>query len=1709
MCTGRVDRLAAGTDFYTAQTSGYIGNLTILDAHGTTYKFQDGFNNSDDPNTSIPDSLEDRNGNLITFNNGTINETDTLGRPVLSSSGFGATGNTVTVSGLAQPYTLTWGTTPVTSWLGSTLKAQLGNAQCYSPILGPGGPISVVTAITLPNGQQYHFTYDPQSGLLSKITYPDGGYVSYTWAQNLNSEFAALSSPGGGNESCLYSYNTFVVSERDVSFDGQNVALRQNFTYSTTWNATDYTVWVTKQTTVTTTDVVRGTSFQTLYTYTPKDAPQVPLMPSHFAMQIPVEQTVVYKDTNGSTLRTVNKAWYDPYLLTSEQTTLDNGLSSLVTYQYTVPFGQIMEKHEYDFGQGSPTRKTINSYAGPIADRPCRTTVTDGGGTNIAETDYFYDGGTTVCGSPGTPSVTDVSGLPAGTHDETNYGPTSTTPRGNLTKKIQQCFPNCPNPQIVTTYTYDKTGQQLTMTDPNGNPPTQYSYADRYTSGTPPGNTNAYLTQITRPPTNGVSHITQFSYGYNDGQLTQITDENGQVSSFQYVDSLGRLTRTDSPDGGQTLLSYNDAYPPRVTTSKKLNASGQFVTSVAVMDGLGHVTQSQLTSDPSGTDYTTTSYDGLGRAYQVSNPYRTMGDPTYGLSTFTYDALGRTTLVAHPDGATVQTTYTGRATRVTDEGTTEPGGSKNLQRISQTDALGRLNSVCEVSSASQLGTSGTPGACSQDIAAAGFLTTYQYDLLGNLTSATQNGLNARTFVYNSLSQLTSASNPESGTITYTYDKNGNLTAKVAPKPNQTNPAVTVTTTYQYDALNRLNTKSYSDGTTPAASFAYDACPLAGCPTGVSLLYPIGRMVESYTSNTATFNSYDQMGRAKNQWQCTPQNCGTAYFPLAYLYDLNGDMTSATNGMGVTFSYNLDSAARITSMTSSLVDANHPATMLSSVVYSPFGGMSSATMGNGLNEALNYTKRGWLQSLAATGTSQSQGNPASATVSVSGSEQSSGGTRGTGSVTISGAEESTVINVCLGAASTKQSTSSALTNPCLRTVYDSGSVSITVNGVAISAGYGQTSTASSIASALTTSINGSSTYPVTASLSGTTITLTSKLTGSATNYSLSASTAYDTVDFATPSFTGSPSGATLTGGTGTPVFDSGIVTVTVNGFPESVAYGNGSTGSSIAAALVTAFNAAPASPVTATSAGSVVTLTSKAFGAGANYTLSASSQTNNPAQFSSPSFSASPSGSTLTGGTGGYNVTLSYAPNGDVLAANDSANGNWTYQYDDFNRLVKSVPSGQTYWYTYDYDRLGNRWHQSLNGTGGPPGNTSSLSFSGSNNRIDGYSYDAAGNLLNDGAHSYTYDAENRIVCVDSGTAIYVYDANGQRVRKTTGAASCTSTTSGTKVDYLYDLEGHQVSEVSAAGAWNRGEVYVGGRHLATYSGGASGATYFIHADWLGTERARSTVAGAVCETMTSLPFGDGLATSGSCGDPSPLHFTGKQHDAETNLDDFDARYYSSGLARFMIPDWAAKATAVPYAEFGDPQSLNLYSYVRNNPVTSVDADGHAPDVIFKDPELEEMFNTIAHESSSFRTELNAAKADHSIRVIVEQKGVVPLPNHAPADAEVKRYADGTTSVEIKLDLGDQKNAEHEMGHEKDARTNTDQFFEDTKKDARDKGGPNEKLHDLRPVEKRAEGFRKDVDKERKEFRKKEKEQQKQGQRKEIGQMASEKKKKED
>jgi RHS repeat-associated protein len=69
-------------------------------------------------------------------------------------------------------------------------------------------------------------------------------------------------------------------------------------------------------------------------------------------------------------------------------------------------------------------------------------------------------------------------------------------------------------------------------------------------------------------------------------------------------------------------------------------------------------------------------------------------------------------------------------------------------------------------------------------------------------------------------------------------------------------------------------------------------------------------------------------------------------------------------------------------------------------------------------------------------------------------------------------------------------------------------------------------------------------------------------------------------------------------------------------------------------------------------------------------------------------------------------------------------------------------------------------------------------------------------------------------------------------------------------------------------------------------------------------------------------------------------FTGKERDAESGLDNFGARYYTSAMGRYFSPDWSETPQPVPYAEFGNPQTLNLYQYVGNNPITTFDADGH-------------------------------------------------------------------------------------------------------------------------------------------------------------------------
>ncbi len=132
-------------------------------------------------------------------------------------------------------------------------------------------------------------------------------------------------------------------------------------------------------------------------------------------------------------------------------------------------------------------------------------------------------------------------------------------------------------------------------------------------------------------------------------------------------------------------------------------------------------------------------------------------------------------------------------------------------------------------------------------------------------------------------------------------------------------------------------------------------------------------------------------------------------------------------------------------------------------------------------------------------------------------------------------------------------------------------------------------------------------------------------------------------------------------------------------------------------------------------------------------------------------------------------------------------------------------------------------------------------------------------------------------------------------------------------------------------------VFFGGKrvpHVAM----SSGSVYYYAEDFLGSSRVITDSQGHVCYEADFDPYGAEWDVTTSCA--QNYKFQGKERDTETNNDDFGARYDASSMGRFMTPDWSEKPMGVPYAQLGDPQSLDLYVYVRDNPETTDDLDGH-------------------------------------------------------------------------------------------------------------------------------------------------------------------------
>lgn len=282
----------------------------------------------------------------------------------------------------------------------------------------------------------------------------------------------------------------------------------------------------------------------------------------------------------------------------------------------------------------------------------------------------------------------------------------------------------------------------------------------------------------------------------------------------------------------------------------------------------------------------------------------------------------------------------------------------------------------------------------------------------------------------------------------------------------------------------------------------------------------------------------------------------------------------------------------------------------------------------------------------------------------------------------------------------------------------------------------------------------------------------------------------------------------------------------------------------------------------------------------------------------------------------------------------------TYAYDNLNRLQSATEtyngSTQSWKQTFSYDRYGNRSFDANNTTTIDPTISWKITnplISTADNRLKkyqdndsvaDYDYDKAGNLTLDAENKrYTYNAENQQTGFFSPfnnsrtpDAVYQYDGEGRRVRKTVGGSIETI--------FVYNADGLLVAEYSNM-LPEKPQVN------------------YLTADHLGSPRIVTDEDGKVVSRHDYMAFGDevspGTANRSSADgygmeDGIRKQYTGYERDEESGLDYAQARYYNSKHGRFTSVDPLTASATIK-----DPQSFNRYSYALNSPYKFTDPLG--------------------------------------------------------------------------------------------------------------------------------------------------------------------------
>lgn len=287
------------------------------------------------------------------------------------------------------------------------------------------------------------------------------------------------------------------------------------------------------------------------------------------------------------------------------------------------------------------------------------------------------------------------------------------------------------------------------------------------------------------------------------------------------------------------------------------------------------------------------------------------------------------------------------------------------------------------------------------------------------------------------------------------------------------------------------------------------------------------------------------------------------------------------------------------------------------------------------------------------------------------------------------------------------------------------------------------------------------------------------------------------------------------------------------------------------------------------------------------------------------------GHSLTGAlTWNANRTLQALNITDAL--NSAGTQSCSFSHDDLIRIA-SAGCGSVWSQTFGYDPFSNISY------------TGSMSFqptySISTNRVTEVgnftpTYDGNGNATSDPANTYSWDSAGKAVSINGVNL--TYDAFGRMVEQSR---------LGSYTQIVYGPHGRKFALMSGSTLQKAFVPLLSGSQ-AVYN--SSGLSYYGHSDHLGSVRLGSSPTQTVAFDLSYSPFGETYASSGST-DPG---FTAQRQDTVSGLFDFAAREYNN-VGRWPSPDPSGLASV----RLRDPQTLNRYAYVRNNPLTLIDLQG--------------------------------------------------------------------------------------------------------------------------------------------------------------------------